>query len=159
MYCIPCTVTERHHFITPDHVGALHTTGDTNTWSRHARISRSGNLDTSLIRRQDNPSYDSQNSIKARSRDCRTWEPIDKPKSPNCHYGCSQGPSRTSSYSRGTWALQALANEADALPAGPSLRLPPLLPGHSVGDDYDLILLIDQREQVCGGYAWELVTC
>jgi len=65
--------------------------------------------------------------------------------------GCSQGPSRTTSYTRGTWALPTLADDASAMPAGPFLRLPPLRPGRCVGDDYDIILLIDQREQVRTG--------
>ena len=64
--------------------------------------------------------------------------------------GSQTGPSRTGRHTRGKWRLPALADDdgGDCSPATRALRLPPLPPGATFGQLYELVLVVDSREQV-----------
>ena len=64
--------------------------------------------------------------------------------------GSQAGPSRTGRHTRGEWRLPSLASDdhGETAPAGRLLRLPPLQLGAAFGQLYELVLVVDSREQV-----------
>jgi hypothetical protein len=62
--------------------------------------------------------------------------------------GRQAGPSRTGRHTRGEWRLPSLCDDGDRAPAGRGLRLPPLPAGATFGQHYDIVLVVDSREQV-----------
>ena len=62
--------------------------------------------------------------------------------------GSQVGPSRTGRHTRGEWRLPSLCDDGDSAPAGRALRLPPLPSGATFGQHYDIVLVVDSREQV-----------
>ena len=66
--------------------------------------------------------------------------------------GSQAGASRTGRHTRGEWRLPSLAGYNDVGDCSPAMRAPrppPLPPGATFGQLYELMLVVDSREQVC----------
>ena len=67
--------------------------------------------------------------------------------------GGQAGPSRTGHHTRGEWRLPSLCDDENSrAPAGRALRPPPLPSGATFGQHYDVVLVVDSREQVRGSF-------
>ncbi len=74
---------------------------------------------------------------------------VDVPHSQDC--GSQAGPSRTGRNTRGEWRLPSLAGDSQDGMCSPAVRAPrppPLPGGATFGQVYELMLVVDSREQV-----------